>query len=221
MTCPLCKVRPAKRQCPALGHAICSVCCGTKRLVEIQCPDTCGYLASARRHPPAQLQRERDRDVSLLWPAIATLTDRQSRFFFLFQSLAARLPVNPLRPLRDEDVASAATALATTLEAASRGVIYEQVPDTLPAQQLARSMKSAFDELATELQGPRTPLEKDAAKALRSVEDAARRIGPIVGDAARGYLALLERVLEPQAGRDDSPGHTGESGPPGSSLILP
>jgi len=221
MTCPLCQSRPAKRQCPALERNICAVCCGTKRLTEIRCPDSCGYLASARRHPAAQLQRQRDRDVSLLWPALSTLTERQSRFFFLFQSLAARLPSDPLRPLRDEDVAAAAAVLATTLEAASRGVIYEQAPQSLPAQQLVRSMRGAFEEIAAELKGPLTPLEKDAAKALRGIEDAAQRIGPIVGDTTRGYLALLERVLEPPGSpAGDGPGTDGPPGH-GTNLVLP
>ena len=219
MTCPLCRSRQARRQCPALGQSICPVCCGTKRLVEIACPPDCGYLASARRHPPAQLQRERDRDVSLLWPAISALSERQSRFFFLFQSLAARLPGDPLRPLRDEDVAAAAAALAGTLESAARGVIYEQQPESLPARQLVASMRAAFDQLVAELQGPRTPLERDAAKALRSVEEAARRIGPIVGDAGRGYLALLERVLAPPAPGGAAP-EPAEGRRPGG-LILP
>lgn len=165
------------------------------------------------------MQRERDRDVSLLWPAIAELTERQSRFFFLFQSLAARLPSDPLRPLRDEDVAAASAALAGTLESAARGVIYEQQPESLPARQLAASMRSAFDQLVAELQGPRTPLERDAAKALRSVEEAARRIGPIVGDPGRGYLALLERVLEPSAPGAAAP-EPAENRRPGG-LILP
>jgi hypothetical protein len=219
MTCPLCRSRQGKRQCPALGQSICPVCCGTKRLVEIRCPDSCGYLASAKRHPPAQLLRERDRDVSLLWPVLATLTERQSRFFFLFQSLAARLPQDPLRPLRDDDVATAALSMATSLEAAARGVIYEQVPDALPARQLVAAMRSAFDELVGELQGPRTPLEIDAAKALRSVEEAARRIGGIVGDPTGGYLALLDRVLEPPASGTAEPGRV-EGGRAGG-LILP
>src|SRR4029079_6022625 len=50
--CPLCGVRRARRGCPALGKQICAVCCGTKRLVEIQCPSDCAYLATAREHPP-------------------------------------------------------------------------------------------------------------------------------------------------------------------------
>ncbi len=53
MTCPLCSQRKARRACPALGHQICAVCCGTKRLTQIPCPSDCVYLASAREHPPA------------------------------------------------------------------------------------------------------------------------------------------------------------------------
>src|SRR5688572_29673444 len=92
MTCPLCATRTAKRQCPALNQAICSVCCGTKRLVEIRCTDDCVYLASSRRHPAASVQRQHELDVALLLPAMADFSDRQSRFFFLFQSIALRHP---------------------------------------------------------------------------------------------------------------------------------
>ena len=44
MVCPLCGERKAKRACPALNRHICAVCCGTKRLVEINCPADCVYL---------------------------------------------------------------------------------------------------------------------------------------------------------------------------------
>ena len=63
--CPLCGVRKAKRDCPALGQRICAVCCATKRLKEINCPDTCVYLASARSHPAAIVQRRQERDLGL------------------------------------------------------------------------------------------------------------------------------------------------------------
>ncbi len=98
MTCPLCHSRPAKRQCPALGHSICSVCCGTKRLVEIRCTPDCAYLASARRHPAASVQRQHEFDVALMLPAMTGFSDRQSRFFFLFQSVLVRHPERPAAP---------------------------------------------------------------------------------------------------------------------------
>jgi hypothetical protein len=217
MTCPLCLTRPAKRQCPALNQAICPVCCGTKRLVEIRCPDDCVYLASARRHPAASVQRQHELDVALLLPAITGFTDRQSRFFFLFQSIALRHPSDALRPLVDADIAEAASATAATLETASRGVIYEQAPATLNAQELSTAFGRAFEEIVQRVEGPRTPLERDAARALRGIEEAARRVGPITGDSRTGFLGLMGRVL---GARNTQAGESPRQGP-GASIILP
>lgn len=216
MTCPLCSTRPAKRRCPALGQSICPVCCGTKRLVEIRCPDDCVYLASARRHPAASVQRQHELDVALLLPAMTGFSDRQSRFFFLFQSIALRHPAGALRPLLDADVADAAAAAAATLETAARGLIYEQAPPTVTAQELSAAFGRAFEEIASQIQGPRTPLEKDAARALRGIEEAARRVGPIAGDRRTGFLGLMARVLGAQAAMAREPAP--DAGP---SIIVP
>jgi len=216
MACPLCSTRPAKRRCPALNQAICPVCCGTKRLVEIRCPDDCVYLASARRHPAASVQRQHELDVALLLPAMTGFTDRQSRFFFLFQSIALRHPTDVLRPVVDADIAEAAAAAAATLETASRGVIYEQAPATLNAQELSTAFGRAFEEIVQQVQGPRTPLERDAARALRGIEEAARRVGAITGEARTGFLGLMRRVLGAQ---NAQPGEARQE--PGQSIILP
>jgi len=216
MTCPLCTARPAKRRCPALNQAICPACCGTKRLVEIRCPDDCGYLASARRHPAASVQRQHDLDVALLLPAMAGFTDRQSRFFFLFQSVALRHPAHALRPVLDADVVEAAAATAARLETASRGVIYEQTPATLNAQELSTAFGRAFEEIVQQVQGPRTPLERDAARALRGIEEAARRVGPFAGDPRSGFLGLMRRVLGGQSTQAGEPRQQ-----PGPSILLP
>jgi hypothetical protein len=197
MRCPLCNSRPAKRQCPALGQTICAVCCATKRLVEIRCPSDCGYLASSRQHPAAVTRRQHEQDVLMLTPALAELTDRQSRFFFLFQSIVARQPSDPLRPLVDSDAVDAASSLARSLESASRGVIYEQLPQSLPAQDLASAFRKAYEEVAAQLQGPRTPLERDAAKAFDALAEAARKVGPLAGDSRSGFIELARRVLKP------------------------
>lgn len=220
MTCPLCSSRPAKRRCPALGRSICAVCCGTKRQVEIQCPAECGYLTTARQHPPAIVQRQHERDVSLLMPAMAGLTERQSRFFFLFQSIVARHRTDPLRPLLDQDIAEAAASQATSLGTAARGLIYEQAPQALNAQELSAAFRQAFDEIAQQIQGPRTPLEHDAAKALRGIEEAARKVGPILGEERTGYLELIRRVLKPAAHETPPPSDLPQTAP-GSSIILP
>ena len=50
------------------------------------------------------------------------------------------------------------------------------------------------------------------------VEEAARRVGPIVGDPRGGFLALARRVLgSPRAEPETGPGGR----PEGSALILP
>jgi hypothetical protein len=218
MRCPICQTRPAKRKCPARGDMICAVCCGTKRLVEIRCPADCGYLASARQHPPAVAQRQHERDVALLLPAMSELTERQSRFFFLFQSIAVRHRADPLRQLVDSDVADATASVAGMLETASRGVIYEQAPAALNAQELASAFKQALSDVTAQIEGPRSPLERDAARALRGVEAAARGVGKIVGDERQGYLELARRLLKPNRATDAADEKVAH--PPGGGLII-
>lgn len=217
MRCPLCQSRPAKRRCPGVDQTICAVCCGTKRLVEIRCPSDCGYLAASRQNPPAVERRQHEQDVMLMMPAVGQLTDRQSRFFFLFQSIVARQPSDPLRPLLDADVAEAAGSVARSLETAARGLIYEQVPQSLPAQALAAALRRAYDEVTAQLEGPRSPLERDAARALTALAEAATRVGPLAGDTRQGFLELARRVLKPGPKAAESPA---PSAPP-SPLIIP
>jgi hypothetical protein len=220
MRCPICQARPAKRKCPARGDTICAVCCGTKRLVEIRCPADCGYLASARSHPPAVTERQHQRDVALLLPAMRELTERQSRFFFLFQSILIRHQSDPLRPVLDPDVVDAASSLARSLETAARGVIYDQRPASITAQELAASFRHAFDEVTTQIEGARTPLERDAARALRGIEEAAKRVGALVGDERQGFLDLARRLLKSDV---TAPGNLRPSAGSGTdgSILLP
>src|SRR5438067_11763451 len=106
--CPLCRQRKARRACPALGKLICAVCCGTKRLVQIQCPADCVYLTSSREHPPAALVRRQQRDLALLVQFMRDLNERQGELFFLVTSFLMRYEAPELQPLIDDDVREAA-----------------------------------------------------------------------------------------------------------------
>ena len=128
MLCPLCHTRKAKRLCPALGYQICAVCCGTKRLVDIACPSDCGYLSTARIHPPAVIQRQQDLDRAILLPLLQGLSERQARLFLMLAAAASRFRPEALQKLVDDDIAQAAGALASTLETASKGIVYEHRP---------------------------------------------------------------------------------------------
>ena len=211
MICASCGRRKGRRECPALRGSICTICCGTKRLVEIPCPDSCPHLATAREHPAAVVKKQQERDVAVLLPTISHLTERQHQLFFLIHSVIARHKPEALSRLLDEDVAQAAAAVAATLETAGRGVLYEHTPATLPAQRLAKEITAALAEVRA--QGTKI-YDGEVAIALRAVERGAREGQKQGGETA--YISLIGRLLHvrQQSSREDA-------AKPASSLILP
>ena len=215
MLCPLCGQRKARRACPALGKQICAVCCGTKRLVQIQCPPDCAYLATARDHPPAATVRQQQRDLGLLVQFMRDLSERQSQLFFVVNSFLVGYRPAELQPLVDDDVAEAAAAQAATLETSARGVIYEHRPASLPAERLMRALKPLLEEAGGK---GSTAFDRDAAVVLRRIEEAAR--GARAGDEAnrRAFLDLIARVLRKTDGEHNEPIAAPADGP---RLIVP
>jgi hypothetical protein len=190
VVCPLCGQRKARRACPALGTQICAVCCGTKRLVEIRCPNDCGYLATAREHPPAVAVRQQQRDVGAILRFMRDLDERQSRLFFLIVTFLVRYEPPELHAIIDEDVVEATAAIAATFETAARGVIYEHRPASLSGERLANELKQMLAE-AGEQGG--AAFRQDAAVVLRRVETAAREATK-GGGGRRAFLDLAGRV---------------------------
>ena len=216
MVCPVCHQRKARRACPALLQTICTVCCGTKRLVEIDCPSDCAYLASAREHPAAVVRRQQERDVAALLPAIRQFTERQHQLFFVIHAEIARHQPEGFTRLVDDDVADAAGALASTLETAARGVIYERTPQSLPAQRLATELGTFLARMKE--QGA-TVYDHEAAIVLRAIEQGARDTRTLVEGGDTAYLSLMSRLLQASpAARHQSPTEESRAS---SSLILP
>jgi hypothetical protein len=213
--CPLCGTRRARRGCPALGKQICAVCCGTKRLVEIQCPSDCPWLASAREHPPAVAVRQKQRDVGLVMQFMRDFNRRQSQLFLLATTFLVRYEPPELQRPIDEDVVDAMGALASTFETASRGVIYEHRPASLAAGHLMSALKPVLAEAG---QGGGTPFERDAVVVLRRVADAVAEVRAVETGNARAFLDLLGRVIHATDG-DGGPGATASHDPP--RLIVP
>ena len=212
MSCPICHTRKPRRACPALHQTICPVCCGTKRLTEIQCPDDCVYLTAAREHPAAVVKRQQEHDVAILLPTLHGLSERQHQLFFLFQSLIARHTPEGFSRLLDDDVAEAAAAVAATFETAARGVIYDHAAQSLPAQRLASEMKAMLADI--QKQGVRVH-DREVANVLRAIEKGARETRKIEpGDTS--YLTLMARLLQ----RNRS-GAQPSTEAPRSSLIIP
>src|SRR5215467_4752318 len=109
VVCSLCGSRRGKRACPALGQSICAVCCGTKRLVEIQCPSDCSYLASAREHPPVAAVRQQQRELEVIRTLVRDLNERQAQLFYVTAMALLRYEPPQFQSLIDSDVVEAAS----------------------------------------------------------------------------------------------------------------
>ena len=213
VTCPLCQQRKARRACPALGHQICAVCCGTKRLTEIRCPSDCVYLVSAREHPPAVAVRRRQQDLGSLMGAMRDFNQRQSELFFLVCTLVSRYKPIEWETPGDQDVLDAVSSLASTFETAAKGIIYEHRPPSATAERLAAALKPAILEAG---RGGGTAFERDATMVLRRIADVVNELRKTTGTGT-GFLDLLHRTIE----KEDNSAQPGTPSQEPTRLIVP
>jgi hypothetical protein len=167
------------------------------------------YLSNAAEHPAAVVRRQQERDLTVLLPTIQALTERQHQLFFVFQTLIQRHKPEGFSRLVDSDVADAAATLASTLETAARGVIYEHPAPSVTAQRLVNEMKALLAEMRQ--QGAKI-YDHEAAKALRAIEQGARE----KADSDTAYITLMGRLLRQNRAAEPEPAPQ-----PTSSLILP
>ena len=192
------------------------MCCATKRLVEIDCPDDCAHLTAAREHPAAQVKRQQERDVAVLFPSIHRLTERQYQLFFLFHTAIARHTPEGFSRIIDDDVAQAAGAVGSTLETASRGVIYEHAPSSMPATRLATELTTLLGRIR-EQGGTVSDAEAAIVFACRSSKGLGKS-GRRHDGSETAYLALIARLLQVRRSQGTGPKEPAQSSSP---LILP
>jgi hypothetical protein len=165
-TCPLCAKRKGRRVCPAKGETICPQCCGSKRLVLIDCPEDCVYLGGGA--PGWSRETEKVKDARRLYPMVERLSDAQAQLLFLglmgIVALRARH-----RDLDDRLLASAVLALRKTTETRLSGLVYEHPPDDARAQALVRELAGLFE---AEGEGGRraAPADRDLLAVLGGLE---------------------------------------------------
>jgi len=193
VTCRLCQKRPTKRACPALREDICAVCCATKRLVEISCPEDCRYLEAAQRHPAAVIRKQIDQDLGLLMTTVGRLSEQQLQLFFLLQSMVLSYKPEGIVRLTDTDVAQATGALAAALETSSKGLIFEEAAASVPAEGLRKAMKPMIDDI---IKGSGSRAEREVALVLRGMERGAKHEGGLIAEGETAYLELVGRVFQ-------------------------
>jgi len=221
--CSLCNSRRGRRACPALGYSICPTCCGSKRLVEINCPSDCGYLRSSQSHPPALVQRQREQDLGFLIPLLEGMTERQQQLTLSIQSfLRTERPDTPT--MFDDDVVQATRAIAETYETASRGIIYEHNAGLASAELLASELRTLVKDQRDK--GLRLT-DAETAVVMRRIEIGAREAKSVCPGEKKAYLELLKRVLKatletPNLQQSSDGQSSGDTTRPGeSSLIIP
>jgi hypothetical protein len=193
MPCPLCSQRKGKRACPAIGRDICTVCCGTKRLIEIKCPATCPYLEHAHRHPAAVVKRQQESDLTVLMAALGRVSEPQLELFFVLQTAILRFQPGGFVRLLDADVAEAAAAMAASLETAGRGVLYEHQATSVVAEGLRRELRVLMEQVG---RSGGSRFEREAAQVFRGIERGALHATLAEDAGPDDYLTLVARVLQ-------------------------
>jgi hypothetical protein len=194
--CAVCGRRKGRRACPAKGALICSVCCGTKRRVEIACPGDCVYLEGAHDAAWEGRETEKKRDARRLMPAVQSLGDTPVELFFLaLQGVAAIQRRNP--GLTDALLGQAVTAVRRSLETRQKGVLYEHAPGDLRAVPLVAEIRGIF-EAKDDRGEPIAPRDADILAVLSALETALAGAAR-EGAGPRTLLDTIARMAGPAA----------------------
>ena len=144
-TCPLCSERAGKRYCPAKDQRICTVCCGTKREVEIDCPSSCTYLKASRSYESEKPIPDPEVAAKVRQLDAGFLEEFRPLLDLLMLAIAEERQGSPW--LVDNDVIEVLKALKTTLNTLASGIYYESLPEGLIREALFRRLKEIFDQL--------------------------------------------------------------------------
>jgi hypothetical protein len=144
MKCVVCDKRKAKRPCPAKGASICPLCCGEKRVLELNCPETCEYLKIGREHESAEFGKK-------LWSQDKLKQDKSRRILAEYQDVVAHLEYIIAqqrllsRDLSDNDVSSAINILLDNYRTEDKGILYEKNSDDLRVETLRLELRDVIE----------------------------------------------------------------------------
>lgn len=212
MLCWSCNRVKGKRACPAHGgEPICSKCCGTKRRVEIRCPDDCPYLYGehdTRWEPPSRKSEE-----ALFIAQYAALSREKIPLLVFLHHLLLQARSRLASGLTDPEVAEVVSTLSRTFDTLTKGIVYEHKSES-PRLQAVIGWVGKMLEKRGEI--PEVPRASDAEvlEMLQSVSAAVetfRQASP----TTRSYLDTAARVFRTGLERAPTlevPGETGTRG---------
>jgi hypothetical protein len=213
MKCILCNQRKAKRFCPAKDRSICTQCCGGKRVLEVDCPESCPYLQSGRLHDVHQHSAYYSSDDPIKQRkhrrALTDFEDFVTRIEYILGQ--ERLQS---RDLKDAEAAAAIDLLLENLRTEGNGILYERSSNDLRVDLLRRRLADAVQSARSPQQqgAQRDRLVETASEKTMALKDAIETLEIIrevlqkhvdAGPGALGYVDFLARLL-PRRGRVDN-----------------
>jgi hypothetical protein len=218
MKCTLCDQRKGKRPCPAKGSLICAPCCGEKRILEIDCPESCEYLKVGRNHEMNEYMRHIRTGDQLKLEKRQRILDS---FSDVVGSLEGYLAEERLRSkdLTDADAIEALGLLLDTYRTEDKGILFERTSHNLRVDMLRKEVRNIIELY-------RNP-QKEQRDGMISVDEKRLPLGAaidcldFVHDLAlshiqaqaspTSYVDLLARLVPRKKSKDDGR----------SSIIIP
>ena len=221
MKCALCNQRKAKRFCPAQSHMICPQCCGEKRVLEIDCPESCQYLRDGRSYESEVHARYYIASDPAKQQKNQRILSQFDEFITLVECLLAE-ERRSSRSFKDKDAADALDLVVENLRTEEKGVLYERTSNDIRIdivrRRLAELVQSARfprrqeqgNDLVVREPGVEALKLRDAIECLETIRDVVQNHLD-EGPTAPSYVDFLARLL-PSRGRIERGG---------SSLIIP
>ena len=211
MKCIVCNGRKGKRDCPAKGALICAKCCGEKRILEIDCPESCEYLKEGRAREASQSYTRH------LRPQDSAKAVRYQYALENLEEVIAHLEVviaeerRASRDLTDRDVAEVMDLLLQTLRTEEKGIIYEHTSSNLRVEPLRRQLRDTIERHRyPEEQGRQGIRLRDAIDCLELIRDIVESHVK-TSSSPTAYVDFLRRMLPARSRLEHG----------GSSLIVP
>ncbi|MBI1848704.1 MAG: hypothetical protein HYR85_00010 [Planctomycetes bacterium] len=214
--CVYCQERKGKRACPAFDGMICPSCCGTHRLVRIECPSDCVFLSKGETYQEERrFEKSRSHGREYLAERGKKFTNDEEFSFALAFDACLFLAYRSDPGLTDADVVAALAALTNQL---GHVVLVEIVPNPL-AQHLRNVLEKDSD-----FEAARTWPDDQKKAIFRTISESVERFAKAT-PRGRGFFDFIGRyfreVVRETPSNQPSPDDPLEMPRAGGRIILP
>ncbi|MEX0999043.1 MAG: hypothetical protein WD000_03670 [Thermodesulfobacteriota bacterium] len=142
MKCILCDKRKPKRYCPAKRTSICTVCCGEKRGVEINCPLDCQYYVEGQKqHQQKMMQQRIKKEGARSYVRRAELYKNNPELFAYLEKGFVDI-FRADKSLTNKDLVSGLDLAMKTLETEKKGLLYQHQSGNQYADEISNHVLS-------------------------------------------------------------------------------